>query len=88
VVTEAAKDPAIRAVTNSPACLAHGVEDGLDRYKRCMGYQVLPFRSVVEFHPLIRPLLTNAATVHAARLAARLRPRNPRLELLSKLLAG
>jgi len=86
LMMKAAKDPGIEFFENS--FLSVLPNDGLDAYKRHMGFTVLPFDLAVRFHPLLSPLAANRLTVAAAKTAWRLRPNQSSLELGAKLLEG
>jgi hypothetical protein len=85
LILEAARDPAIDVVCQG--FVVPGAE-GLDRYKRELGYDVVPVGRALELHPLLRPVLASGLARRAARLASRARPGDRRLDTLSTLLGG
>jgi hypothetical protein len=86
LITQAAADPGIEFAENSFVSVLPN--DGLDAYKRHMGFFILPFDLAVRFHPLLSPLIANRVAVAAAKAAWRMRPKEPRLELAAKILEG
>ncbi len=86
VLSEAAKQPAIEAVTNG--YVAIGSAPGVHQYKRTLGYDVIEHGVGIHLHPALRPLLANRFVVGAAEFAARTLARSGQLELLSRVLRG
>ncbi|HET6329829.1 MAG TPA: hypothetical protein VFF76_03490 [Holophagaceae bacterium] len=86
IIRNAASDPGIQFIANgATSVLPH---EGLDRYKRQLGYQVEAHSLSIHFHPLLAPVLCNKATVAVAKRAQALFPRNERLAYGAKLLEG
>jgi hypothetical protein len=86
IISDAALDPEIELVENSFSSLIPN--EGLDSYKRHMGFTIEPCRLAIYFHPRIAPLLTNRLTVAAARAAWNRRPKDTRLQLGVAVLEG
>jgi hypothetical protein len=86
VISDAANDPSIELVENSFVSLVPN--DGLDSYKRHMGFTIEPYHLEIHFHPRIAPLVTSKFAVSAARAAWRRHPDNSNLELTAKVLEG
>jgi hypothetical protein len=72
VIRRAAGDPSVLAVANS---ITPFDNPGLDRYKRRMGYEVVPHPLVVEFHPALSPWIANRAALGAVNVLRRAFPR-------------
>jgi hypothetical protein len=87
MITRAAPDLGAEAVSNSFLTVFRAGES-LDRYKRAMGFETIPHRRAVVFHPALHPVLVSPVGRAAAEVATRLRPASTRLEGLSKLLRG
>lgn len=62
--------------------------EGLDMYKRKLGYELLAHNSAVVVHPMIRPFVDNRLTPACVRLAMRARPDNQTLRYASALIAA
>jgi len=86
VVTDAASDPGIEIIENSFTSLVPN--EGLDAYKRHMGFSIDHCHLEIHFHPRIAPLLGNRLTVAAVNAAWKRRPKDARLELGAKVLEG
>jgi hypothetical protein len=77
---ELARRPGVAAVSFGHVGLDS--TDGLDRYKRALGYQLEPLTFAVELRRELRPLLVSGLTRAVAR---RLRQRRPESHLLQRL---
>jgi hypothetical protein len=86
VLSAAGRDPSIRAVGNWFGSFLSN--PGLDRYKRQMGYTVVPNQMCVFFHPAAAPLLANKLTVRVFQTAASLRPRSKQMESIARMSQG
>jgi hypothetical protein len=62
--------------------------DGLHEYKLRFGYELVPCQSSIQFHPVVRPLLTNPITRTVVRLARLVWPGNQYLETAQSVLKG
>lgn len=69
IVSEVAKNAGVSFVGNGNVAVI--ADEGLDRYKRQMGYEILPRNIALHFHPLLAPLRTRTSVSIARRLAAR-----------------
>jgi hypothetical protein len=87
ILANAARDPTLARVVNGGLSFVHGAE-GLHRYKQLLGYRIEPHDVAIRLHPALAPALTTRAVVGAAGALSRLRPANPRLELVAHVLAG
>jgi hypothetical protein len=78
-------EPGIKWIANG--FTAVGGHDGLDRYKRDMGYEVKKHNVCVHLHPAIAPLALNRVTIRAAKKAGAAM-KDERLEYAAMLLEG
>ena len=85
IIRDAAADPGIRFIANGATSVLPN--EGLDRYKRQMGYQVEEHRLSVHLHPLLAPVRSKAAVAVVKRTQA-LFPGNERLAYGARLLEG
>ena len=86
IVTEAASDPSIELVENSFSSLLPN--EGLDAYKRHMGFSIEPYHLSIYLHPVVSPILTSKWALAAVKAAWNRRPKDTRLELGAKILEG
>jgi hypothetical protein len=86
VLSQAAGDPEIEFVGNGFASLVPN--EGLDRYKRQMGYQLQPHNLCLHLAPAAAPWLANRLTVSMARAAASRLPNHPGLAYAAAILEG
>lgn len=69
-------------------CVSTLPHEGLDRYKRQLGYQVVEHSLCIHFHPLLAPLLSSKASVSIARCACSLFPKRESLTYGTRILEG
>ncbi|MDP3001016.1 MAG: hypothetical protein Q8N47_26275, partial [Bryobacterales bacterium] len=84
VLSEAGRDPSIRAVGNWYS--SGDAHSGLDRYKRNMGFETVPFSLSVRLHPNLAPLVTSRAVFIAIKAAQSVRPQSDFLRKAKDLL--
>jgi len=85
VLREAARDAEIEYVGNGFASLVGN--EGLDRYKRQMGYQLQPHNLCLHLSPAASPWLANRLTVSMVRTVAS-RLNSPRTAYAAEILEG
>lgn len=85
IARDAAADPGIRFIANGATSVLPN--EGLDRYKRQLGYQVEAHHLSIHLHPLLAPVRSRAA-VAVAKQAQSFFPRNERLAYGARLLEG
>lgn len=78
-------EPGVKWIANG--FTAVGGHDGLDRYKRYMGYEVKKHNVCIHLHPAIAPLAVNRAAVAVVKQAARM-AKNERLAYAATILEG
>jgi hypothetical protein len=88
LITSAARNPEIHRVENANRSLVPASDEGLDSYKRHIGFTVEQCHLSVHFHPGIAPLLTNRPALAAGRAIWRFCPRNAQIGLAVKALEG
>ena len=86
IASSAAADPGIRMISNGSTSLAPN--EGLDRYKRQMGYSVLEQKHAIHFHPLLAPALCGRIPVRLIRTVANQVSGNKRIFYLSRMMEG
>ncbi len=86
IVSNAASDPGIRMISNGTSSLTPN--EGLDRYKRQMGYSVMEQKHAIYFHPLLAPVLLSRIPAAFSRAAARHFTGNKDMFSLSRLMEG
>jgi len=86
IIRDAAADPGIRFVGNGMTSILPN--EGLDRYKRQLGYQLEPHNLSIHIHPWLGPLLNTGTALAWARKAQDLFPDNARLGYYSRILEG
>jgi hypothetical protein len=86
VLREAAADPEIEYVGNGFTSLV--ANEGLDRYKRQMGYQLQPHNLCLHLAPAAAPWLANRVTVSVARAVASRLPNHPGAAYAAAILEG
>jgi len=79
-------DPGVEFISNG--ALSMMPNDGGDRYKRQLGYEVVPHNLCIHFHPRLSPILTSRLALPAARLACSVLRGNERLVYASRILEG
>ncbi len=84
IIRDAASDPTIQYISNG--CLSMIPNEGGDRYKRQMGYQVVEHNLCIYFHPIAASLLASELAISVARLACSAFPQNERLAYGKKIL--
>jgi len=82
----AAQDRTLEAVSYGVLSLVAG--DGLHLYKIRFAYDLVERTSSFQFHPVLAPLLENAALLKAVRLLRRYKPQDQRLEKVETVLDG
>ena len=85
IIRDAAADPGIRVIANGATSVLPN--EGLDRYKRQLGYQVEPHSLSIHLHPLLAPMRSKAV-VAVAKQAQALFTRSERLAYGARLLEG
>ena len=86
IIRDAAGDPGIRFIGNGMTSLLPN--EGLDRYKRQLGYQVEPHNLRIHLHPWASPLVDGGLALAAVRRVQALLPDNARLAYYTKVLEG
>ena len=72
ILSGAASDPTIECVSNGFTSLLPN--QGLDQYKRQLGYEIEPHNLCIHFHPLLTPALTSRLSVSLCVAAHSLLP--------------
>jgi hypothetical protein len=86
IVKEAAKDPGIRYVGNGFTSVLDN--EGLDRYKRQMGYEIAEHNLCLHFHPALAPGLSSKVAVCLANGVQKMLPGNHRVEYIATVIKG
>lgn len=86
IVKQAAEQPGIRFVGNGFTSVLEN--EGLDRYKRQLGYEVAEHNLCLHFHPWLAPVLASKATVWLASGARKMLPGKDRVEYIAKVIEG
>lgn len=86
VIQNAAQDRRVQMIGNSFVSVL--ANEGLDQYKRKMGFAVAPHNVALHIHPAISALVTNKVAVSAAKKFWNMNPQSPRYELAARLLEG
>jgi hypothetical protein len=86
IVTKAAEDPGIRFIGNGFTSLLEN--EGLDRYKRQMGYEIVEHNLCMHFHPALAPVLSSKVAVSVAGKVQQLLPKNERVEYIATVIQG
>jgi hypothetical protein len=86
VTAQAAADASLEAVCYGYVPLF--AADGLHEYKLRFGYEVIPHRSAIQLHPVLKAVLERPAARAAVRAARRLRGHDQRLETIETVLEG
>ncbi len=86
IIRDAAEDPGIRFIGNGMTSILPN--EGLDRYKRQLGYQVEPHNLRIHFHPWLAPVLSTAGPIAALRRAQTLLSGSSRLAYYTAVLEG
>ncbi|WP_243288638.1 GNAT family N-acetyltransferase [Geothrix terrae] len=86
IIRDAAADPGIRFIGNGMTSILPN--EGLDRYKRQLGYQVEPHNLSIHFHPWLAPALSTAGAIAVLRRAQTLLPGGSRLAYYTTVLEG
>jgi hypothetical protein len=86
ILSGAACDAAVECVTNGFVSLIP--DEGLDRYKRQLGYTVEPHNLCIHFHPLLAPVLASKWCASLSRVARSLFPGRYSVVCGSKVLEG
>jgi hypothetical protein len=88
LIVTAGRNPEIHRVENANRSLVPSSDEGLDSYKRHMGFTVEPRHLAIHFHPWVAPLLTNRLALGAARAVSNRRPDRTQLALAVKAMEG
>jgi hypothetical protein len=86
VSAQAAADSSLEAVCYGYVPLF--AADGLHEYKLRFGYELVPHRSAIQLHPVLKAVVDHPVTRGAVRVARRLRPDSQTLETLETVLEG
>jgi hypothetical protein len=86
VILDAAATPGIQFIGNGFSSLVE--HEGLDRYKRQMGYELAEHNLCLHLHPRLDPLLGNSLALGAARRIARALPKHEGLAYAATVLEG
>jgi hypothetical protein len=86
ILKEAAEDPGIRYVGNGFTSVLEN--EGLDRYKRQMGYEIAEHNLCLHFHPALAPALSSKVAVWLASGAQKMLPGNDRVEYIATVIQG
>lgn len=86
VSVQAASDPTLESVCYG--CVPLFAADGLHEYKLRFGYRLIPHRSAIHLHPLIKAVAGVSLARFGLRFARRLRPYDQRLETIESVLAA
>ena len=86
VSAQAAADASLEAVCYGYMPLF--AADGLHEYKLRFGYELVPHRSAIQLHPVLKAVVDHPVTRGAVRVARRLRPDSQTLETLETVLEG
>ena len=86
VTAQAAADASLEAVCYG--CVPLFAADGLHEYKLRFGYEMIPHRSVIQLHPVLKAVLDRPVARAAVRAARRLRRDDQHLETIESVLEG
>lgn len=86
VTQQAANDESLDAICYG--CVPLFAADGLHEYKLRFGYELVPHRSAIQFHPALGPVLNSSIARWAMRCGRRLFPENQFLETIDTVLKG
>jgi hypothetical protein len=86
IASSAAADLGIRRISNGSVSVSPN--EGLDRYKRQMGYSILEQNHAIYFHPLFAPALSSRTSVALSRAAANKFCTKTRIFDLSRMMEG
>jgi len=86
VTAQAAADTSLEAVCYGYVPLF--AADGLHEYKLRFGYEMVPYRSAIQLHPVLEAVLQHPVARAAVRVARRLRQDDQRLETIETVLEG
>ena len=86
VTAQAAADASLEAVCYG--CVPLFAADGLHEYKLRFGYEMLPHRSVIQLHPVLKAVLDRPVARAVVRAARRLRRNDQHLETIETVLEG
>ncbi len=85
-ITGLSEDPGIRYISNG--CTSTLPNEGLDRFKRQMGYQISEQNLCIHFHPMLANLLTSRAVGAMASGLHSLLPKQESLAYRTRILEG
>lgn len=86
IIRDAGQDPGIAFIGNGYTSILPN--EGLDRYKRQLGYEAQEHNLCTRFHPWLAPLLSSEAALDLAKRAHGWFPSNARLAYGAKVLEG
>ena len=86
VTQQAAADESLEAICYGYVPLFEA--DGLHEYKLRFGYELIPHRSAIQFHPFVSAVLNNPLFHFALRCTRAIRPGNQRLETIESVVKG
>jgi hypothetical protein len=86
IIRKAAADPTIHSVADSYVSVVPN--EGLDRYKRKMGFTVEPHTVAIYFHPAIAGVMTSRVASRITGAARRFRPEKMGLDLAARIVEG
>ena len=86
LIRDAAADPGIRFIGNGMSSVLPN--EGLDRYKRQLGYQLEPHNLAIHFHPWLAPALDAGVALAGVRRIQALFPEHARLAYYARILEG
>lgn len=86
VSAESAADPSLDTVCYGYLPLF--AADGLHEYKLRFGYELVPHRSAIQFHPALKPVLQHPWASAAVRIARRVLRNHQGLEIIQSVLEG
>ena len=86
ILNKAANDPGIRYVGNGSTSLLEN--EGLDRYKRQMGYEVAEHNLCMHFHPALAPVLSTKVAVSLAGASQKMLPASDRVAYIATVIKG
>jgi hypothetical protein len=85
-ITGLSEDPSIRFISNGSTSMLPN--EGLDRFKRQMGYQLSEQNLCIHFHPLVSSLLTSRAVDSVLQGLQSLMPEREDLAYRAKIIEG
>lgn len=86
IIRDAAADPGILFIGNSTTSILRN--EGLDRYKRQLGYHLQPHNLSIHFHPWLASMLSPGAAVSLAQRVKARFPASSHLACYTRILEG